>query len=521
MSAEPTLPSQRAEAPGPAGTGRVSRPLRGWRRFFFPAVAVLLGLSPFVACEALLRALDWQRPDLHDDPFVGFSAVHPLFVLDTTGTRYEIPRPLYKFFGPESFDAVKPPGEFRIFCLGGSTVLGRPFAKETSFTTWLELSLRAAAPAHPWRVVNCGGSSYASYRIVEILKEVLTHQPNLVIIDMGHNEFLEDRTYRHIKGVPSLVRRPLALASRLRTFSMLRTGVETLVGRRRANEPAQGARPVLGPEVEARLDYEGGLATYHADEAWQRDVIDHFEYNLRRMVRMTQAARVPLILVNPVYNLDTPPFKSEHRRDLSARNRQRFEQLWEDARAHFGDSLPEAIALLEKAVAIDDQHAGIHYALAKCYQQMGLMDKARASFMQAKERDVCPLRSLEAINQAVLDVGRETDTPVVDLVRVFAARSAGGIIGDDWLVDHVHPSINGHQLVARMLFDEMVREGFLRPRPGWEAERDQRYRDQLASLDDFYYLSGQKHLGNLRLWAQGRGNRVRPLQPKRQSPVAP
>lgn len=516
MSAETSTHRDRA---GPGGTPpRPGRPPRGWRGLAFRALAVLLGLAPLVACEAVLRTLDWQRPDVHDDPFVGFSAVHPLFVLDPSGTRYEIPPAHYKFFGPESFDAIKPPGEFRIFCLGGSTVLGRPFAKETSYTTWLELSLRAADPSHPWRVVNCGGVSYASYRLVEILREVLGRQPDLILIDMGHNEFLEDRTYEHLKRVPRPVRLPLEWASRLRTFSLLRAAVHALSGP--PARPADRGKPVLGPEVEARLDYQGGLDSYHFDPTWWRDVIDHFEFNLRRMVGMARAARVPMILINPVYNLDTPPFKSEHRPDLSAADRRRFEETWDEARRHFRDDLPGAIALLEQAVAIDGQHAGIHYALAKCYQQAGRLEEARASFMEAKEHDFCPLRILEPMDRAILDVGRETGTPVVDLVRVFSERSQGGIMGDDWLVDHVHPSIKGHQLVARVLLDEMTREGFLRPRPGWEAERDRLYQAQLASLDDLYYLMGQKHLGNLRLWAQGRGNRVRPLQPRR-SPRPP
>jgi lysophospholipase L1-like esterase len=499
--------------PAPATSDRPA-PRRRGRRLVLRALAIGIGLLPFVACEAVLRVVDWPRARAQDDPFVGFSQVHPLFVLDPSGQRYEIPPARYKFFGPESFQAVKPPGEFRIFCLGGSTVLGRPFAKETSYTTWLELSLKSADPSHPWRVINCGGVSYASYRLVEILREVLRHQPDLIILHTGHNEFLEDRTYQHLKQVPWLVRRPLELASRLRTFALLRKAVEALTSRRRGAE-GTAAKPVLGPEVEARLDYEGGLAAYHEDPDWRRDVVDHFAFNLRRMVRMAQDAHVPVILVNPVYNLDTPPFKSEHWKGLSAAGRRRFEALWDEARAHYTDDLPRAIALLERAVAIDDHHAGVHYALAKCYQQAGRLDEARASFLEAKERDVCPLRSIEPINRAILDVGQDTGTPVVDLVPIFTERSRGGILGDDLLVDHVHPSIQGHQLIARVLVDELKREGVVTPRPGWEAERDRLYREQLASLDDFYYLRGQKQLGNLRLWAQGRGNRVRPLQPPR------
>lgn len=469
-------------------------------------LAVLIGLAPFAAGEAILRALDWQRPALHDDPFVGFSAVHPLFVLNRDGTRYEISPAHDRFFCPESFDAVKPRGEFRIFCLGGSTVQGRPFAKETSYTTWLELSLRAADPSHPWRVINCGGTSYASYRLAEVMRELRSYQPDLFLIDMGHNEFLEDRTYQHITHVPKSIRYPLELTSGLRLFGLIRSTVVAFGGRPHAPEKA-----ILGPAVEAKLDYRGGLATYHHDETWQRDVIDHFEFNLRRMLRVAQEARVPVILINPVYNLDTPPFKSEHRPGLSNEARQQFEAYWNEARQSYGKNLPKAIERLREAIAIDDRHAGIHYALAKCYQQLDRTEEARRSFIDAKETDVCPLRILEPMSQMMLDVGRESGTPVIDLVDLFSARSRDGILGDDWLVDHVHPSIRGHQLVASVLVDELTREGFLHPSTGWETDRDRRYQEQTASLDEFYFLKGQKHLGNLRLWAQGRGDRVRPV----------
>ncbi|WP_406694028.1 SGNH/GDSL hydrolase family protein [Singulisphaera sp. Ch08] len=492
-----------SDADGKSPRLQAGKPPRAGRGVLIRALAVLIGLAPFAVGEAALRALDWQRPALHDDPFVGFSTVHPLFVLNHDRTRYEIPPAHDRFFCPESFDAVKPRGEFRIFCLGGSTVQGRPFAKETSYTTWLELSLRAADPSHPWRVINCGGTSYASYRLAEVMRELMDYQPDLFLIDMSHNEFLEDRTYQHIKNVPHFIRRPLELASGLRIFGLIRSAVGSL-GR-------QPEKPILGPEVEAKLDYRGGLDTYHYDETWRRDVIGHFEFNLRRMVRMAQEARVPVILMNPVYNLDTPPFKSEHRPGLSQEEGQRFEACWNKARQFYGKNLPKAIEWLRQAIAIDDRHAGIHYALAKCYQQLERTEEARRSFIDAKENDVCPLRILEPMSQAILDVGRETGIPVIDLVQVFSTRSRGGILGDDWLVDHVHPSIRGHQLVASVLIDEMARNGFLHPTPGWEAESDRRYQEQTDSLDEFYFLQGQKQLGNLRLWAQGRGDRVRPL----------
>ena len=48
------------------------------------------------------------------------------------------------------------------------------------------------------------------------------------------------------------------------------------------------------------------------------------------------------------------------------------------------------------------------------------------------------------------------------------------------------------RLIAGLLVEEMVRLGDVHPGPGWVAQRDRLYRENLDSLDDFYYLMGQK-----------------------------
>ena len=481
----------------------------------FRLLAIALGLLPLVGCELALRALDWGRPGVAPDPFVGFSAVYPLFVLDATKTRYEISPTYKRFFGPVSFPARKSAAGYRIFCLGGSSVLGHPFSVETSFTTWLQISLAAADPTRNWEVVNIGGISYAGYRLVPVMQELLRYQPDLFIVYTGHNEFLEDRTYTHVKRIPEALRGPLAAVCRLRSFALAQAALERM---RPARPDGADVRPLLAHEVRALLDYRGGLEKYHRDDVWRQGVIDHFEFSLRQMVQIAQDASVPIVLVNPVSHLDMPPFKSEHRAGLSADKRQQFEALWDAARAQYGKNMPLAIELLRRAIAIDDQHAGIHYTLGKCYQQLGRNEEALAELTRAKDSDICPLRALEPMNQIVLDVARQTGAPLLDQVELYAARSPGGIVGGDWMVDHVHPSIAGHKVLANVLADLLIDQGIVHPVAGWQAERDRRYQEHYASLDSFYFLMGQKRLVNLQMWAEGRAERVPPEPPKRPAP---
>jgi lysophospholipase L1-like esterase len=480
------------------------------RRWAFRMAAIVLGLAPFVAFEGLCAVFDWGRPGLHDDPFVGFRSIVPLFVLSEDGTRYEIPKSRQAYFCYDSFAAQKPANEFRIFCLGESTVQGNPFTIETAFTTWLEIALAAADPSRRWEVVNCGGISYASYRLVPVLEEVLRYEPDLVMLCVGHNEFLEDRAYESIARRGRVLNAALERAARLRTFALVREGFLRVRGRPEAAE----SRPVLPTEVDALLDYRGGLEEYHRDEAWHEGVIAHYRYNVRRMVEMARAAGVEMILMNPVSNYcDSPPFKSEHRADLSKEELAEWDAIVEEGHRHLrrgNYDLVRAIELFERATRLDPLHAGGFYNLAKAYQAAGRIDEAREAYRKAKDLDVCPLRILQPMNDAVFEIARETGTPLLDVHELFEERSEDKIVGGDWLVDHVHPSIEGHQLLADVLAELLIAQGKVRPREGWQEEKKRRYREHFESLDNLYFMRGMARLSALRNWAQGRAQRLRP-----------
>ena len=176
---------------------------KGNRKWLLRGITIALALVPFALIEIAVRLL---VPVSTADPLVDLQQLRPLFVLDQSARRWTIPPSRGNFFRPDSFLADKPPGARRIFVLGGSTVQGRPYAIETAFSTWLELSLQAAAPERRWDVVNCGGVSYASYRLLPILQEVLAYEPDLIVLYCGHNEFLEERTYASFRSRPGWAR---------------------------------------------------------------------------------------------------------------------------------------------------------------------------------------------------------------------------------------------------------------------------------------------------------------------------
>ena len=53
----------------------------------------------------------------------------------------------------------------------------------------------------------------------------------------------------------------------------------------------------------------------------------------------------------------------------------------------------------------------------------------------------------------------EARVPLVDAYELFEQHSRSGILDDQFLADHVHPTVFGHQLLAAELYEEMVAMG--------------------------------------------------------------
>lgn len=471
----------------------------GLRTVFFHLAAVMVVISPLILVEAVIRL--WVPPPEVSiaDPYVSFSGIHPLFVRDSTGEYFETAKERLLCFRPQSFTAVKAPGTFRVFCLGGSTVQGRPYAVETSFTTWLRLSLEAARPEKKIEVINCGGISYASYRLVPIMNETIKYEPDLFIIYTGHNEFLEDRTYRWVKRIPGVLYKLHRMMLKLRTYSL----AHELISKKGSNPPETQNpwKTVLPDEVDAELDYKGGLKKYHRDDVWRDGTIEHFKYNLKTMISMAQSAGIPVILVNPVSNLkDTPPFKSEF--SVTGKEKDEVTRLQEQAGMLGWNNAPGKIRLLEQAAEIDSRHAGLLYLIGKCYERTGRLAEAKKWYIKAKDEDVCPLRMPEPMHEAVLSAAADNNVPLADAEKLIEKNSPEGVPGDEWLLDHVHPSIRGHQLIADRLYEVMEDMKLVSRPEGWLAARDKLWKDNLSSLNEVYFSKGLTRLKNLHIWSR-------------------
>lgn len=481
-------------------------------------LAVGLGCLPLLLCELVLQLTAWPRQPPVIDPLVDLHHLRPLFTPSADGQTYSIGPERMNLFRPASFAAEKPKGTFRVFALGGSTTQGEPYSTPTAFPQWLRLDLEVAtataqstgvpATNETIEVINCGGLSYASYRVKAILAEVLQYQPDLILVDCGQNEFLEQRSYEGWRDVPLPLARANSWLQRLKVVQFARWLVQ---GQGDRSEQTMARATELQHEVDALLDYQGGLEHYHRDDQWREPVTAHFRWNMAQMVEQCQSAHVPVVLMRPVVNLlDCPPMKFETRPDLSPALRDQFESAWASAQTHAAEP-SEARKFLAVASEIDPDHAGVNFFLGRLAWEAEQWEDAASLLRRAKDQDVCPLRALTSIQDAVSEIAREYDVPLLDAEKLFSDRSPHGIVGNHWLVDHVHPNIEGHQLLGQALCELCLQQGWLIERDvDWREKIKEAQRAHLRSLGEDYFQRGKQRLEGLLLWTQGRAKKIRP-----------
>lgn len=478
-------------------------------RFF----AIVLGLGICVVLELLLRFLGIGQAKMGEDPFIEFGEIRPLFARDASGKFFETATNRTNYFVRDRFPSTKNQRAFRVFCIGGSTVQGRPYSLETAFPKWLELALSARDKTRKWEVINCGGVSYASYRLVPILRECLEHEPDLIVLCVGQNEFLEDRSYADFKSHSRVFQSIQTTLHALHTTRFARQIVSDI--RQKFTKVPKPKRTLLPAKVDAFLDYQNGLDAYHWNPDWRNGVIKHFENNLDRMAKMCQSVGVPLWLLSPPINLrNSPPFKSEHRADLSSQKLNLWKNFLKSAEDHFDHDHDLAIDFLKKAIDIDPQYAATYFVLGGFLEGMGRPNEARPFFVKAKEFDICPLRILESQRQIIKKIARRHRLPFADLHTLLENESEHFTLGSELLVDHIHPSIRGHQIIAKFLLDKFDQSGWLPHRPdSFSKTLSSRFQKHLDDLPKIYFFHGKMRLENLRLWAQGRAGKL-PLKMK-------
>lgn len=469
------------------------------------AVCTVCGFFVLLECVFALFGI---APVTHErDPYVGFSASFPLMEEHVDEDGHVIMRTAENkldLFNDQSFSQQKPADTLRVFCLGGSTTYGRPYHDPTSFAGWLRSYLPAASPDQPVEVINAGGVSYASYRVAAVMREMLQYEPDLFIIYSGHNEFLERRTYAGTFEESPLQRRVTSILSRTRVWTVM----QNVVSHGAVGAGPTGASDVLPGEVNEMLNHTVGPTDYHRDDTWRHQVVQHFEFNLRRMIRMARSAEAEVLLITPASNLkDCSPFKSEYVDTLDVQQIQSLKELLSESDELTRDGQPEqALSLLSLAEEIDDRVADLQFQKGRAQFVAGQFGSAHESFVRAVNEDVCPLRAVNEIVNAVRDIAATAKCPLIDYEHELRDRCqvqyGHQCVGEEYFFDHVHPRINEHRRLALLILSKLDAIGFLKTSAEFTSERVQQITDTvLGDVDQQEQGAALRNLAKVFHWS--------------------
>ncbi len=439
---------------------RTSRKRPTWKQ---KILLVAMGLAVLLLAEAALRVAGYGGTE-RNDPMAGFAGLQ-LFeeIRNEDGCDVYRTSPAFsQSFNEQEFPAAKGEGTFRIFCFGGSSAFGFPQGAEIAFPRWLKDRLEVRDPSRQWEVLNLGGVSYASHRLRLLMHEVVRYEPDLFVVYSGHNEFVEKNFYENVLDADSTtVKLDVTLARWSRLYSLMRTCIRNLRDR-------AGGTPEPG-EGDMVFDVVVRRRTVRMNPEILAETLQNYLDNLKAMVGLSRANGVPIVLLTTPPNLrDWAPDGSAHRDGLSSDELRSFDQLMASGMQALdtGDA-QMAAEHFRQTLAIDEEYAEAWYRLGQAAQRVPDEETARDAYSRARDSDVLPIRALAAMEQTVTDLGGETDTPVIDIARAFRAESQDGQIGREMVMDYVHPTIRGHQVIAAEIEKWMLDAEYI-PEPAEE-----------------------------------------------------
>lgn len=372
---------------------------------------------------------------------------------------------------PVMFPARKPPGTCRVFIFGESAAEGDP-APPFGFARLLEVLLREHHPGTRFEVINTAFTAINSHVIRPIARQCAGLEGDVWVIYMGNNEVIGPFGLTPVLGRAQL---PLPL---------IRAGVALRATR--LGQAVTALADLVRPSEAAARGW-GGMSMFReyevpADDPRLGAVYTHFARNLQDIIRYGRDSGAALVLCTVASNLrDFAPLGAAHRADLDGKARAQWEQLYQagtDAEAA-GD-LTRALEAFNRAAALDDQSADLHFRLGRCLLRAGRTNEARQHFVQARDLDTLRFRTDTRLNALIRDAARAAGPGgrLVDAEALFARASPDGIPGAEWFYEHVHFNFAGNYRLARAVAEavsELLPEP-LRARtegaPDWLSEAE-------------------------------------------------
>lgn len=322
----------------------------------------------------------------------------------------------------ELFLKQKPAGSYRIFVLGGSTTAGFPYGNNVSFPNVLGRALNNSFPGRKIEVVNVAMSTVNTYTLVDFLDEIYDQSPDALLVYAGHNEFYGALGVGSVQSVGNsrwLIRTYLDLQS-FKTMLLLKDFIDWF--KTTAGSVVSGTDDVDGTNTlmarivgEQTIPYKSDL--YNAGK-------DQFAENMKIIIESAKSHGVKIVISELVSNV---------------RNQKPFISI-------NSDSTGSADNFFRKALLLEN------------YKDT---TGARKYYKLAKDYDALRFRAPEEFNEILRKYASEYSIPVVPMESNFEKESSFHITGEELILEHLHPNIEGYFLMAKGFYDTMKDNKFI------------------------------------------------------------
>lgn len=339
-----------------------------------------------------------------------------LFLNPEIAKRYFYTTKRIPFSNGDIFDAEKKSNAFRVFVLGGSSAAGYPFLPLGSFSHYLQDRLKLLYPESTIEVVNISMTAVNSYTMRDLFPGVIEQKPDLIIIYAGHNEYYGALGVGSMEslGTSREMVNLLLYLNRFKTIELLRNTIQWGMKLFAGDEKSSGT---LMSRMAKEQSIEFGSETY-------ADGISQFRGNMQDILDIAKENNVPVILSSLTSNLkDQSPFISLETGKFPPAN-----EIYNQAKAELNS---------------------------------GNYTKADSLLRFAKDLDCLRFRAPEEMNKVIRALSKEYNLALVDADSAFEAISPDGIVGNNLMTDHLHPTLQGYMFLGKLFFEKMTQSNNL------------------------------------------------------------
>ncbi len=374
---------------------------------------------------------------------------------DNVGRRYFSAKEVLPETSNDVFPAAKATNAYRIFFLGGSSTFGYPYAHNGSMSKMLGQRLADYFPDRRIEIVNLGMPAINSFSLLDFTDEILTQQPDALVIYAGHNEFygaLGAGSTESLGASRGFINFYLEL-QRIKIMLLFRDGIEKLKGLLASTASSSTSSSTL---MEQMVDNE---AIPFGSETYQR-AHEFFRANIGELIARARQKNVRVLLSELVSNVrDQEPFVSLY---APATDRAAYQKVLAAAQAlENAGEYAGALARYDALLAIDEQPALTHFRRGRCLEALGDYDSARKSYERARDLDGLRFRASSDLNNVLRGLAQAHNVPLIPMVQAFEAESPHGLISNNLMLEHLHPNLRGYFIMGRACAEALRRDGLI------------------------------------------------------------